>query len=243
MLLSYGMRAGEITGLRWSDIDLINDIFVIRQQINRVKGKLRVSIVKTDASRRQLPLIPVVKQAMLERIQQNNIQVLPFDPNRALTLDDLVTTTELGTPVEPNNFRERCFYKRLEECGLPRITVHNLRHVAATLLKEAGIPVKDVQEILGHTDIKTTLKIYTHGSDNIKREALAGIGNQLVGEGLELPNPTATCLPESAGYRISCSQNAQSNAKKIVDKIKSPLLNKGAYESCYQAYESTALTS
>jgi integrase len=151
MMITYGLRVGEMLGLRWTDIDFHNDMFVIRQQIIRTTNKLLVQTVKTDASRCRLPLVPVVRQALLDHAAKNGVNRPQFTPDRELTGEGLVITTGIGTPLEPNGFRKRCFYTLTEKYRLPPIKMHGLRHTAATLLKDMGVPVKDVQEILGHT--------------------------------------------------------------------------------------------
>ena len=210
MFLIYSTRAGETLGLGWSDIDFDNDIVFIQQQIVRAKGgRLFAQTVKTDAGRRPLPLVPIIKQAFMELAAKNGIRLdeIQFSPNREPSLDNLAFTTKFGTAINPNDFRKRYFYEAIDKSGLPRIKLHHTRHTAATLLKDMGVPIKDVQEILGHTDIKTTLKIYQHGSPTIKRKALTALG-----EGL-----TA---------RISgiCSQNVQSNSKISLINKNQPLL-------------------
>ena len=216
----YGLRRSEVLGLKWSDIDFNNDIFVVRQQIIRTMGHLRIQTVKTDASRRQLPLVPTVKKALLDHATKNKVELSRFAPQRELTSEGLVITTSIGTPMEANGFRRRHFNRLVAKHGLPRIKLHGLRHTTATLLKDMGVPVKDVQEILGHTDISTTLKIYQHGSEHIKRNALASMGIGL-----------------TAGVRSSCSQIVQSNREIALKNKESHLLNLHISSSGAWAYE------
>jgi len=166
-------------GLRWSDINFAGGYFIIRQQIQRVNGHLEASAVKTEASQRTLPLNKAIKEAFLAHAERNNIDMPSFNPDRELTLQGLVITTSIGTAFEPNGFRMREFYRRVSECELPHIKVHTLRHTAATLLKDMGAPVKEVQELLGHTDIITTLKIYQHGNFDLKTKAIGVMGDIL----------------------------------------------------------------
>ncbi len=74
----------------------------------------------------------------------------------------LVFTTEFGRPLDGNNLRVRSFARLLTRAGLPSMRFHALRHAAATLLMIEGVPVKAVSEMLGHSDIATTLRIYSH---------------------------------------------------------------------------------
>ncbi len=180
MMLTYGLRKGEMHGLRWTDIDFTNDRIYIRQQLGRLAGALRVGEVKTKAGRRQLPLIPEIKQELLEKATQGNFEIPPFDPVGTVSSDNLVLTSFNDTALDPRNLN-RSFHLHVDKIGLPQITMHTMRHTAATLLKNLGVPVKDVQLILGHSDIATTLRIYQHGDENAHRTALKTIGAVLNG--------------------------------------------------------------
>ena len=180
MMLTYGIRKGEMQGLRWSDIDFVNDKIYIRQQIRWLAGALHVSDVKTKAGRRQLPLIPEIKQELLEKAAQNGIAITSFDTVGQLSKDNLILVSSRNTPAEQRNL-SRSFHLCSKKLGLPRISMHTLRHTAATLLKNMGVPVKDVQLILGHANISTTLAIYQHGDESSHRSALGAIGAVLNG--------------------------------------------------------------
>ena len=221
IMITYGLRVGEMLGLRWSDIDFENNVFIVRQQIVRTMGKLVIQTVKTDSSRRQLPLVPAVKEALLNHAVKNAVKPHLFAPQRELSAEGLVITTSLGTPLEAGLFRRRHFQRLITKYRMPPIKLHGLRHTAATILKDMGVPVKDVQEILGHTDISTTLKVYQHGSNHVKWNALTRMGDGL-----------------TASYRYSCSQKLQSNCE-FHDEISSPPLPKIEFlHQRPQAYES-----
>ncbi len=167
LLLTYGMRRGEVLGLRWSDIDFEGDIIHVRQQLQRIQGLLQTGPVKTSAGKRDLPLLPNIRE-MLLRLHEMQTS----DP------DELVLLSSTGTPVDPKNF-VRTFHEIRDRTGLPRITVHHTRHTAATLLKNLGVPVRDVQLILGHSNITTTQEIYQHGDVTGQREALERVAAAL----------------------------------------------------------------
>jgi len=178
MMLTYGIRKGEMHGLRWTDIDFKNDKIYIRQQLGRLAGALRVGEVKTKAGRRTLPLIPEIKQKLLEKAAQMNFEIPHFDPIGNLSTDNLILKSFNDTAMDQRNL-SRSFHLHVDKIGLPRITMHTMRHTAATLLKNLNVPVKDVQLILGHSDIATTLAIYQHGDENAHRTALKAIGAAL----------------------------------------------------------------
>lgn len=86
---------------------------------------------------------------------------------------DLVFANELGRPVEATNLVRRSFRRLLERAGLPRIRFHDLRHTPATLLMGAGEHPKVVADMLGHSQISTTLDLYSHTTPAMHREAAA----------------------------------------------------------------------
>jgi len=180
IMLTYGLRKGEMLGLRWSDIDFTNNLIYIRQQVNFLDGTIHINDVKTEAGRRTLPLIPEIKQELLDTAAQKGLEIPLFDPEGLLSSHNLIMVTSKNTPIGPNNFR-RSFHEHIAQAGLPRITVHTMRHTAATLLKNIGVPVKDAQLILGHADISTTLAVYQHGDEKAQKTALAAVGAALYG--------------------------------------------------------------
>jgi len=176
LLLVYGLRRGEVLGLRWSDIDFDNEMIRIRQQVQRVGHQLLIGPTKTHASRRDLPMIQMVGEALTKRQDQ---QV-----TRAASgwLDhDLVFTTATGRPIEPRNF-VRTFEYLCAAAGVRRIRVHDLRRTVASLLNKLGIPARDAQLILGHTRISLTQEIYTQVDQESRTDALNRMQGLLAGD-------------------------------------------------------------
>ncbi|MFL6162739.1 MAG: tyrosine recombinase XerC [Jatrophihabitantaceae bacterium] len=157
LLALYGLRRGEVLGLRWQDID--SDHLRIRQQVQRISGQLQVGPLKTSASRRDLPLLAPARQVLEQHaeLQRQQVQSGVRMPN----VSDLVFTTRNGQPIEPRNLL-RSFERIRRQQGLPHNTLHHLRHTVATLLKGGGVAARDAQGILGHADITTTQQIYQH---------------------------------------------------------------------------------
>ncbi|WP_315070721.1 site-specific integrase [uncultured Microbacterium sp.] len=170
LLLTYGMRRGEVLGLRWQDIELGEGTIRIRQQIQRIQGELVAGPVKTDAGKRTLPLLPHIRE-LLSAASAERDESLEHD---------LIFTSTTGQPVEPGNFA-RAFQLLIEKAGLRRITVHQTRHTAATLLKSFGVQSRDVQLILGHSNVSTTEQLYQHGYIDEHREALQRVATALAG--------------------------------------------------------------
>lgn len=160
----YGLRRGEVLGLRWSNVDFDRGILRVRAQIQRVDGHLHAGQVKTAAGNRDLWLTDSVRNLLLElRKQQSTV---PRDVERLERLglpSDLIFTTRSGLPIGPDNFL-RSFKRICQANGSRTIRLHDLRHTQATFLMELGVAAKDAQLILGHADAATTAQIYQHSN-------------------------------------------------------------------------------
>lgn len=178
LLLVYGLRRGEVLGLSWEDIDLDEDVMRVLWQIQRVDGQLSRTEVKTDAGKRDLPLLPLIRDGFIELSERQM-----FARRRAGDTwqeTGLVFTTKSGRPIEPRNLA-RAFERVCLKAKLRRIRLHDLRHTTASLLKKLGVPPSDAKEILGHARIAVTLEIYTHGDNASHREGLGKIAGELFG--------------------------------------------------------------
>ncbi len=166
ILLLYGLRRGEVLGMRWQDIDFENGVIHVRQQLHRVNRELRQDPLKTKASRRDLPMLSWAEYG-LRKLREQKIK-------SGTPEHDLVFTTAVGTPIEPRNF-VRAFMLICQQNGLRRIKVHALRHTVATMLKNLGVSPREAQLILGHSNVSVTQQIYQHGDMNTRREALGRV--------------------------------------------------------------------
>ena len=179
--LTYGLRAGEIAGLRWADVDFATNQITVRQQISRIDGSLQAASVKTDAGNRRLPLVPFIRHALLEHATATSAVInehLSPIPSETFTTEGTVLTSKVGTPVEPRGLL-RTFDILTARAGLRRITLHQARHTVATLLGSLQIDPKDVQMILGHSNVSTTMQIYQHGNHERRRDAIMAVTNTL----------------------------------------------------------------
>jgi integrase len=177
LLLVYGLRRGEVLGLRWRDIDEEDGEIRIRQQIHRARGVLQLGQIKTAAGRRDLPLLPIAADVLTIRAHAQEADQQVFGPAWEARYG-LVFTTRTGRPIEPRNL-VRSFRRICSAHGLRPIAVHHLRHTTATLLKNLGVPARDAQIILGHSRLAVTLEIYTHEDRQAQREALGKISDVL----------------------------------------------------------------
>jgi integrase len=176
LLLVYGLRLGEVLGLRWHDVDEYDAEVRIRQQVQRMRGQLRLYPSKTPASRRDLPLLPVVQSMLAFRHEAQAADRREL--GRAWQDNGLIFTTKTGRPVDPRNLL-RSFRRICTQNSLRLIKVHHLRHTTATLLKNLGVPARDAQLILGHSRLAVTLEIYSHEDRQAQRDALSRISDAL----------------------------------------------------------------
>lgn len=170
LCLNTGLRLGELCALRWSDIDFQNGEVSISRAVQRIaerrdgskeKTKLVIQTPKSDDSIRAVPL-PL---DMLELLRRLSAGASP---------EAYVLTGKVGVPMDPRTFQYR-FKALLVKFGLRDRGVHALRHSYATRCIEKGVDVKSLSEMLGHADIKTTLRLYVHSSMEHKKRAVQSI--------------------------------------------------------------------
>ncbi|MFH9563532.1 tyrosine recombinase XerC [Streptomyces globisporus] len=168
LAVALGLRRGEVLGLRWSDIDLERRTLTVRNQIQRVQKELYADSTKNRRTR-AIP-VPLMCVAPL-RWQRLRQAAQRLAVGKAWHDSDYVFTTRTGRTIEPRNL-SRSFERVTADAGLRRIRLHDARHGCATLLFAAGVPARVVMEILGHSQIAVTMNIYTHVSDEHRREAM-----------------------------------------------------------------------
>lgn len=187
VLLGTGMRVGEATGLRWCDIDFeenmidVNHTLVYYSNGNH-KCKFAINDTKTPASKRLIPMTKPVRDAFLqEKEMQEQLGVVCN-----VTIDgyaDFVFLNRFGG-LHTQGTLNKVYKRIIRDCNdaeflrnedppvlLPNFSSHTLRHTFATRLCESGMNMKLIQDILGHSDISTTMDIYTHVTSNMKRQA------------------------------------------------------------------------
>jgi integrase len=168
--LALGLRRGELLGLRWEDADLDAGRLRVARSLQRIGGKLQLTETQTPKSRRTLPLPQdAVRALRAHRVRQLE-ERLAAGPDWRDGGFDLIFTNRTGGPIELVNLH-RAYKRLLTKAGLPSIRFHNLRHSAASLMLTQGVPIKTIQEILGHTSIAVTSGFYAHLDEQLKREA------------------------------------------------------------------------
>ncbi len=157
--VALGLRQGELLGLRWEDVDFATGTLTVRKQLQRIDGKPQLVDLKTERSRRTLPL-PAVTASALRAHRARQVQDRLLAGSRWQDWG-LVFASTIGTPLDPRNLTDR--YKALlAQAGLPNIRFHDMRHSCASLLIAQGVPLEIVSRILGHSQISLTMNTYVH---------------------------------------------------------------------------------
>lgn len=179
--LSTALRVGELTGLRWSDVDLKQNVIHIRQQLtykNLGDGcRFHLQPLKTDAGRRDIPLTASARRSLVRQRELSMMLGRIADAQGVDGVSDFVFTNSQGKPYATNAINFMLVnvvkgYNRIEETRagnerrtpvlLPHISAHILRHTACTRLAETGLEPKVLQYIMGHANVSITLDVYTH---------------------------------------------------------------------------------
>jgi integrase len=176
LVITLGLRRGEVLGLGWEHVDLEAGTVRIRRQLQRVGGELRLGDVKTRRSGRVVPLPDLCVRALRRRKADQAADRLAAGDG--WVDNGLVFTTKHGTPIEPRNMA-RAFDLLSEKAGLRRIRLHDTRHTCASLLAAAGVHPRTVMSILGHSQIAVTMNFYTHVTTEEQRTAVGLLGGLL----------------------------------------------------------------
>lgn len=179
----YGFRRSETLGMRWSAIDFENKTITVNHKVTELteNGKTIVYAedkLKTKSSYRTLPLIPVVEEKLLEHKAKLERNQKLFGNNYCKEYMDYVCIDEMSKLFRPN-FVSDHFGWLLKKYGLKKLTFKELRHSCASMLVAEGIPMKSIQEWLGHSNFSTTADIYSHIDYHAKQQSAAAIGNAL----------------------------------------------------------------
>lgn len=162
----YGLRRGEVLGLKWDAIDFNRGTLTIKRTVTEatIDGTMKIieqDSAKTKSSLRTLPLVGSFRDYFqkVKEAQELNKKVCGNCYN--YEYDGYVFVNELGERMRPNYLTEY-FPKYIAKHGMPKMRFHDLRHSCASLLLANGVPLKQIQEWLGHSDFSTTANIYAH---------------------------------------------------------------------------------
>ncbi len=179
MLAYYGLRRSELLGLRWESIDFINKTITINHKVLVLAKEVYLSdTLKTSSSARTLPLMAEIEKELLSWKKQvaKNKEYWGKAYNKNYL--DYVFVHETGDLMYPD-YLSHTFQKILKKNKLRHIRLHDLRHSCASLLLAKGIPMKEIQEWLGHSDYNVTANTYSHLDFSAKLQSAAKISEAL----------------------------------------------------------------
>ena len=166
---TYGLRRSELLGLQWRNINFEAKSFTIAATVVKVNKIVAKNKTKNASSHRTYPLDDEMIELLnrLKKTQEYNRSICGKDYH----ISDYVFTWDNGQPLSPDYITKK-FRKLLNKYGHRQIRFHELRHTCASIMLAKGHTLKEVQEWLGHSDIKTTANIYGHLDVSGKLDAL-----------------------------------------------------------------------
>lgn len=170
--LQMGLRRSEVLGLTWDDIDFDNKTLSVNKILVDIENKeLKLTSPKTNSSVRTIKLTADVIEA-LKSVKKEQDQLKQTQGNYYYTEHDFVYCQKDGLPISPNkSFTPMFRYFIRKNVPFP-VRFHDLRHTHATLMLEAGISPKIIQERLGHVNINTTLNVYSHVTKDMEDNSI-----------------------------------------------------------------------
>ena len=178
VLVNTGLRAGELSGLTWKDVDFDNKTLYVRRgmqkittyddELNKISRERKITDVKTETSYRVVPMldkvVKLLKEYKEEVIRQHEELAELGDEFKET---DFIFKTKMNNPVTSEYLRKQCL-RICESNNFRKVGIHELRHTFATRSIEAGIDLRVLQEILGHSNYSTTADIYVHVLGQVK---------------------------------------------------------------------------
>lgn len=173
-ILQTGLRCGELTALRWEDIDFKSKTMTVQHSMDcDRKGKAELGDTKSEAGKRKIPLtdeaVSILKNQKNKLAKYNIVR---------MEYSEFIFLNENGSPVKRTNY-DRGLLTAAKKAGIDRLSMHTLRHTFATRCIEAGMKPKTLQIILGHSKISMTMDLYVHVTDDEKEKELRGVERML----------------------------------------------------------------
>lgn len=171
-----GLRRAEITGLKWKHVDLERRILNIEEVRTSAGKAVIVKAPKTEKSKRSLHIVDELYDLFIEEMdrQEDLNSLLGHEYHNS----GYVFVRNDGKPYRINSVTEQ-FKTFLEKNNLPSIRLHDLRHTFSSILYNEGVDLKAISEALGHSDIGTTNRIYTHLFDKTHKSTVAVMSSAL----------------------------------------------------------------
>ena len=175
-LLQTGLRTGELVGLKWEDIDFENHTMTISRSMEyrHSTKEWRVGPPKSKSGYRTVPLTDeAIEILRMQKAKNLSISIIPIE------WTEYVFLCRKGTPVK-NSTYDTMLFKLCDKAGIPRFSMHVLRHTFATRCIEAGMKPKTLQTILGHSNIGITMNRYVHTTEDEKLKEINSIAESLL---------------------------------------------------------------
>jgi integrase len=185
-ILSLGLRHGEALGLQWDDFDWANKTVQLTRAVILENNRITVGLLKNDNAERKIPLHDgLISFLQLHRMQQDALRLERLAQGKDWQDQGWLFCTRAGKPLSQNNVRKA--FKRIiddtnterKRAGLPlipRCKIHDLRRTFITYLIGQGVDPKTVSYLVGHSDTRLTLDIYTRTQEHMKKKAVQEIG-------------------------------------------------------------------
>lgn len=182
MAAFYGLRRSEIMGLRWRAIDFESNLITIDHTVVQCMCDGTTITVEKDRTKNQsscrsMPLVPQYRDLLLRmKVRQECCRKLC---GNCYTESEYIFVNDMGEPYQPNYVTQH-FKLVLRKNHLRSIRFHDLRHTCASLLLKNGVPMKDIQEWLGHSSYNTTANIYAHLDTSSKNTSASKMSNVVI---------------------------------------------------------------
>ena len=175
-VLETGVRVGELTGLRWQDVDLEAREISIRQNMYYLYGEGQW-VITTPKTRKGVRTIKLTDKAYTILLKVKNRGKL-WKNTTPETMRDLVFLNKDGMPITDNAYNI-VLKRRCKWANIHVVSMHDLRHAMATRFIESSNDYKFLSEMLGHSSIKTTMDIYVHQTEDSKKAAISTFNNYM----------------------------------------------------------------
>lgn len=177
----YGFRRSEISGIRWKSIDFTNKTITIENKVLNIKKQVICSeVLKTLSSNRTLPLLPEIEKLLIKRKKEIEANKIIYGESYNTKYEDYVFVKDDGNLILPD-YITHTFCKLIRHNDLKHIRFHDLRHSCASLLVANKVPMKNIQEWLGHSSYNQTADTYSHLDFDSKKES-ANVISKLLSE-------------------------------------------------------------